>query len=87
MEVAHFEVLRNGGFTPEEAVGRRQVWREVAVICSADGTYPELVPPWRQHQTAAPDARAARGSACRGIQRSTSEPAWTTSHPRQGELL
>lgn len=47
MEVAHFEVLRNNGFpTPEEAVKAAvESGAEVAVICSTDDTYPELVPP------------------------------------------
>lgn len=47
MEVAHFEVLRNNGFhTPEEAVKAAvESEAEVAVICSTDDTYPELVPP------------------------------------------
>lgn len=47
MEVAHFEVLRNNGFaTPEEAVKAAvESGADVAVICSTDDTYPELVPP------------------------------------------
>ncbi len=47
MEVAHFEVLRNNGFaTPEEAVKAAvESEADVAVICSTDDTYPELVPP------------------------------------------
>lgn len=47
MEVAHFEVLRNNGFaTPEKAVKAAvESGADVAVICSTDDTYPELVPP------------------------------------------
>ena len=47
MEVAHFEVLRNNGFaTPEEAVDAAVAsGADVAIICSTDDTYPELVPP------------------------------------------
>ncbi|PIE55357.1 MAG: methylmalonyl-CoA mutase [Dethiosulfovibrio peptidovorans] len=47
MEVAHFEVLRNDGFaTPEEAA-RAAVdsGAQIAVICSTDDTYPDVVPP------------------------------------------
>ena len=46
MEVAHFEVLRNNGFaTVEEAVAAAAAsGADVAVICSTDDTYPELVP-------------------------------------------
>ncbi len=47
MEVAHFEVLRNDGFaTVEDAVAAAAAsGAAVAVICSTDDTYPELVPP------------------------------------------
>lgn len=47
MEVAHFEILRNNGFAaPEEAAGAAVAsGADVAVICSTDDTYPELVPP------------------------------------------
>ena len=47
MEVAHFEVLRNNGFaTPDEAVDAAVAsGADVAIICSTDDTYPELVPP------------------------------------------
>ena len=47
MEVAHFEVLRNDGFaSPEDAVKAAvESGADAAVICSADDTYPELVPP------------------------------------------
>ena len=46
MEVAHFEVLRNNGFaTVEEAVAAAAAsGADVAVICSTDDSYPELVP-------------------------------------------
>ncbi len=46
-EVAHFEVLKNNGFpTPEEAAAAAaKSGADVAVICSTDATYPELVPP------------------------------------------
>jgi len=46
MEVAHFEVLKNSGFaTAEEAVSAAvQSGADVAVICSTDDTYPEIVP-------------------------------------------
>ena len=47
MEVAHFEVLRNNGFaTVDEAVDAAVAsGADVAIICSTDDTYPELVPP------------------------------------------
>ncbi len=47
MEVGHFEVLKNNGFsTVEDAVaGLLESRADVAVICSTDDTYPELVPP------------------------------------------
>lgn len=47
MEVAHFEVLKNNGFsTPDEAAKAAiESGADVAVICSSDDTYPELVPP------------------------------------------
>ena len=47
MEVAHFDVVRSDGFaTPEEAAkGAAESGAAVAVICSTDETYPELVPP------------------------------------------
>ena len=47
MEVAHFEVLKNDGFkTAEEAVeAAKEAQADVAVICSKDDVYPELVPP------------------------------------------
>ena len=47
MEVAHFEVLRNNGFaTVDEAVDAAVAsGGDVAIICSTDDTYPELVPP------------------------------------------
>ena len=47
MEVAHFDVLRNNGFaTPDEAVDAAVAsGADVAIICSTDATYPELVPP------------------------------------------
>jgi methylmalonyl-CoA mutase len=46
MEVANFEVLKNDGFaTPELAIAAAQAsGAAVAVICSTDDTYPELVP-------------------------------------------
>jgi len=46
MEVALFQVLRNTGFeTVEDAVSAAVESRaDVAVICSTDATYPELVP-------------------------------------------
>lgn len=47
MEVAHFDVLRNNGFaTVDEAVDAAVAsGADVAIICSTDDTYPELVPP------------------------------------------
>ncbi len=47
MEVAHFDVLRNNGFaTVDEAVDAAAAsGADVAIICSTDDTYPELVPP------------------------------------------
>lgn len=47
MEIAHFDVLKNNGFgTVEEAVtAASESNAGVAVICSTDDTYPELVPP------------------------------------------
>jgi methylmalonyl-CoA mutase len=47
MEVAGFQVLRNDGFaTVEEAVQAAAASEaDVAVLCSTDETYPELVPP------------------------------------------
>lgn len=46
-EVAHFNMLRNDGFkTVEEAAkAAADSGAPVAVICSTDATYPELVPP------------------------------------------
>lgn len=46
-EVAHFNMLRNDGFaTVEEAAeAAEKSGAAVAVICSTDATYPELVPP------------------------------------------
>lgn len=45
-EVAHFEVLRNNGFATVEEAAEAAAKSEaaVAVICSTDDTYPELVP-------------------------------------------
>lgn len=47
MEVGHFEVLKNNGFNTVEdaAAGLLESKADVAVICSTDDTYPELVPP------------------------------------------
>lgn len=47
MEVAHFTVLKNTGFeTTDEAIDAAvKSGADVAVICSTDDTYPELVPP------------------------------------------
>lgn len=47
MEVANFEVLKNDGFpTVEEAASAALAsGADVAVICSTDATYPEIVPP------------------------------------------
>ncbi len=57
MEVAHFEVLNNDGFATVEAAAEAAVssGADVAVICSTDETYPELVPPLaRQIKAACP---------------------------------
>lgn len=45
-EVAHFEVLRNNGFDTVDAAAAAAVASDaaVAVICSTDATYPEIVP-------------------------------------------
>ncbi len=47
MEVAAFELLRNDGFatTEECAAAAAASGADIAVICSTDATYPELVPP------------------------------------------
>ena len=47
MEVAAFEILRNDGFatTDECAAAAAASGADIAVICSTDATYPELVPP------------------------------------------
>lgn len=47
MEVANFEVLKNDGFkTPEEcADAAAAAGADMAVICSTDKAYPEIVPP------------------------------------------
>ena len=47
MEVAAFEILRNDGFATTEACAAAAAasGADVAVICSTDATYPELVPP------------------------------------------
>ncbi|MDR1378075.1 MAG: methylmalonyl-CoA mutase subunit beta [Synergistaceae bacterium] len=47
MEVANFEVLKNDGFPTVEACAAAVIesGADVAVICSTDATYPELVPP------------------------------------------
>ncbi|MBQ6807726.1 MAG: acyl-CoA mutase large subunit family protein [Firmicutes bacterium] len=46
MEVAGFQVLRNDGFaTTDEAIAAAKAsGADVAIICSTDDTYPELVP-------------------------------------------
>ena len=46
MEVGGFQVLKNDGFpTPEAAIAAaKEAEAHVAVICSTDDTYPELVP-------------------------------------------
>ena len=46
MEVAKFEVLRNDGFaTTDDAIAAAKAsGADVAIICSTDDTYPELVP-------------------------------------------
>jgi methylmalonyl-CoA mutase len=59
MEVAGFEVLKNNGFlTAEEcAVAYAESGADIAVICSTDDTYPELVPPLAHSiKKRAPDA-------------------------------
>ena len=47
MEVAAFEILRNDGFaaTDDCAAAAAASGADIAVICSTDATYPELVPP------------------------------------------
>lgn len=47
MEVAAFEMLRNDGFETPEACAEAAAasGAEIAVICSTDATYPEVVPP------------------------------------------
>ena len=47
MEVARFEVLRNDGFADTEEAARAAVesGADVAIICSTDETYPDIVPP------------------------------------------
>ena len=47
MEVANFEVLKNDGFPTVEECAEATVssGADIAVICSTDATYPELVPP------------------------------------------
>ena len=47
MEVANFEVLKNDGFSTVEecAEATAASHADIAVICSTDATYPELVPP------------------------------------------
>ncbi|MDR0654464.1 MAG: acyl-CoA mutase large subunit family protein [Synergistaceae bacterium] len=47
MEVAGFDVLKNDGFsiTDECASAAAESGADIAVICSTDATYPELVPP------------------------------------------
>ena len=46
MEVAKFEVLRNDGFanTDDAIAAAKASGADVAIICSTDDTYPELVP-------------------------------------------
>ena len=46
MEVAKFEVLRNDGFaTTDDAIAAAKAsGADIAIICSTDDTYPELVP-------------------------------------------
>ena len=46
MEVGKFEVLRNNGFaTTDEAIAAaKDSGADIAIICSTDDTYPELVP-------------------------------------------
>jgi len=45
-EVAHFNMLRNNGFETVEDCAKAAVesGASVAVICSTDATYPEIVP-------------------------------------------
>lgn len=47
MEVAAFEVLKNDGFPTLEEAGQAALdsGADVAIICSTDDTYPEMVPP------------------------------------------
>ncbi|MDR2137747.1 MAG: methylmalonyl-CoA mutase, partial [Synergistaceae bacterium] len=47
MEVANFDVLKNNGFptTDECAEAAAASGADIAVICSTDDSYPELVPP------------------------------------------
>jgi methylmalonyl-CoA mutase len=47
LEVANFEVLKNDGYpTVEECAAAAIASKaDIAVICSTDDTYPELVPP------------------------------------------
>ena len=47
MEVAAFEILRNDGFAEvgECAAAAAASGADIAVICSTDASYPELVPP------------------------------------------
>ena len=60
LEVARFEVLRNEGFPTVEEAARAAAGSgaDLAVICSTDETYPELVPPLaRLLKAARPDLR------------------------------
>jgi methylmalonyl-CoA mutase len=47
MEVGGFEVLKNDGFNSAQAAAEAAIasGAQVAVICSTDDSYPELVPP------------------------------------------
>jgi len=47
MEVANFEILKNDGFPTTDACAEAAAasGADIAVICSADAAYPELVPP------------------------------------------
>jgi methylmalonyl-CoA mutase len=47
MEVANFEILRNDGFKTTEtcAEAAAKSGADIAVICSTDAAYPEIVPP------------------------------------------
>jgi methylmalonyl-CoA mutase len=56
MEIANFELLKNNGFptTDECAEAAAASGADIAVICSTDDTYPEIVPPL---------ARAIKGKA------------------------